>query len=85
MLKIFDCYFPDELDDKDGEEEYQAKIADVGRPRPFDYLIKMEKLLNVGVKDVKKKGAARLQVCLPQRTLSIPRSIYLPTGSLSEL
>ena len=24
----------------------------------------MEKLLNVGVKDVKKKGAARLQVCL---------------------
>ena len=38
------------------------KKSDSGRPRPFDYLIKMEKLLNKGSKDVKSTGAANLKV-----------------------
>ena len=34
-----------DLDDNDGESEYLAKIADTGRPKPFDYLNQIEKLL----------------------------------------
>ena len=33
------------LEDDDGESEFLAKISDTGRPRPFDYLGKIEKLL----------------------------------------
>jgi hypothetical protein len=62
LVYFIHVFFKDELDDKDGELEYQAKISDLGRPRPFDYLIKMEKLLNKGSRNTKKTGAARLQV-----------------------
>ena len=34
-----------DLDDNDGESEYLAKISDTGRPKPFDYLHQIEKLL----------------------------------------
>ena len=36
---------PIDLDDNDGESEFLAKIADTGRPKPFDYLNQIEKLL----------------------------------------
>ena len=35
-------------DDKDGEAEFRAKIADTNRPRPHEYLREIGKLLEVG-------------------------------------
>ncbi len=53
---------PSDLCDNDGEEEFFDKLADTGRPRPFDYIKKFEKLLNSRSKDFKKFGAPRLKV-----------------------
>jgi hypothetical protein len=36
---VWTSLIPDELDDHDGQAEYEAKISDVFRPKPFDYLI----------------------------------------------
>jgi len=56
----------EELKDNDGEEEFMEKISDAGRPRPFDYSMKFEKLLNPKNKDYKKAGAPRLKVNVVQ-------------------
>ena len=44
----------DGLQDDDGESKFLAKISDTGRPKPFDYLIKIERLLRPPVVDLKK-------------------------------
>ena len=35
------------LKDDDGVDEYEAKIADIYRPKPCDYLRQMNKLVKV--------------------------------------
>ena len=43
-----------DLDDNDGETEYLAKISDTGRPKPFDYLHRIETLLKPPNIDLKQ-------------------------------
>lgn len=43
-----------DLDDNDGETEYLAKISDTGRPKPFDYLHRIENLLKPPNIDLKQ-------------------------------
>ena len=45
---------PDILQDDDGEAEFFAKISDTGRPRPFDYLRRIEDLVKPPVVNLKE-------------------------------
>lgn len=80
LQKVAQNFRRDELDDQDGEEEFEAKISDVFRPKPFDYVLKINRLL-----DKKSGGIFDLAAALKVLDDEMAKECVKPTPEIFRL